>query len=263
MGFLYISFLAVVQGITEFLPVSSSGHLFLMSKIFNQPDQTLQVDVAVHFGTLVAITLFYKNDITSLLSGINKTISLNFYHRDARFLHLIILATLPVICVGFVLKITGLIYEIRSIKTIGWSMIIFGLILFLADKSGQKNRLKNSWSYRDALIMGTWQAIALIPGTSRSGTTISGAMFLGFSRESSVNLSLIMSVPTILASSLLLLIDLIRIDFDNADPTVLLCASTLSFLTAMTALFVFVRYVRVYSFTLFIIYRCLLGFLIL
>ena len=88
-------------------------------------------------------------------------------------------------------------------------------------------------------------------------------MFLGFSRESSVNLSLIMSVPTILASSLLLLIDLIRIDFDNADPTVLLCASTLSFLTAMTALFVFVRYVRVYSFTLFIIYRCLLGFLIL
>ncbi len=263
MGFFYISFLAVIQGITEFLPVSSSGHLLLISELFNQPDQNLQVDVAVHFGTLLAIILFYRKDFKSLLNGLHKNLVFNFFDSDARFFRLLALATLPVICSGFILKFTGLIYEIRSLKVIGFGMITFGLILYIADKYGRKNRSNTDWSYKDALIMGIWQAIALIPGTSRSGNTISGGMFLGFSRESSVNISFIMSIPTILASSSLLLIDLIRIDFKSADPVSLLICALLSFFASLVALNLLIFYIRKRNFTPFVMYRLILGSLIL
>ena len=138
-------------------------------------------------------------------------------------------------------------------------MIVFGLILYITDKYGQKNRFKADWTHKDALIMGVWQAAALIPGTSRSGNTISGGLSLGFSRDSSVNLSLIMSIPTILASSLLLSFDLVKVDFKNSDANVLISAASLSFLTALLALTFLVRFVKTYSFTPFVIYRLILG----
>ena len=122
MGFFYISILAILQGITEFFPISSSGHLLLLSELFDQPEQTLQVDVAVHFGTLVAIILFYKRDFLSLTSGLYKNITLEFTHNDAHFFRLVLLATLPVIFFGLVFKLTGLIYEMRSIKVVGFGM---------------------------------------------------------------------------------------------------------------------------------------------
>ena len=263
MGFFYLSFLAIIQGITEFLPVSSSGHLILLSKLFDQPDQSLQVDVAVHFGTLLAIVMFYRNDFKSLLNGLHKNLVFNFIDNNARFFRLLVLATLPVICAGFVLKYTGFIYEMRSLKVIGFGMIIFGLILYVSDKYGKKKRVYRSWSYKDALIMGVWQALALIPGTSRSGNTISGGMFLGFTRESSVNISFIMSIPTIFASSSLLLIDLIRLDFKSADTTTLLICTFLSFFASLAALNLLLKYIRKRNFTPFVIYRLILGSLIL
>ena len=263
MGFFYLSFLAIVQGITEFLPVSSSGHLLLLAKLFNQPEQNLQVDVAVHFGTLLAIIIFYKKDFRSLLIGLRKNLSSNFFDSEARFFRLIVLATLPVICAGFMLKFTGLIYEMRSLKVIGFGMIVFGLILYISDKYGKKNRVYHEWSYKDALIMGMWQAFALIPGTSRSGNTISGGMFLGFTRESSVKISFLMSIPTIFASSSLLLIDLIRLDFKGADTTTLLLCTFLSFFASLAALNLLLKYIRKRNFTPFVIYRLILGSLIL
>ncbi|MDG2474132.1 MAG: undecaprenyl-diphosphate phosphatase [Paracoccaceae bacterium] len=263
MGFFYISILAVLQGITEFLPISSSGHLLLLSELFNQPEQTLQVDVAVHFGTLVAIILFYKKDFLSLTSGLHKNMTLRFNHNDAQFFRLILLATLPVIFCGLILKLTGLIHEIRSIKVIGIGMIIFGIILYISDKYGKKNRLKSDWTYKDAFIMGLWQTAALIPGTSRSGNTITGGMFLGFSRESAVNLSLIMSIPTILASSVLLSLDFIAIELKNSDLKILLLGAFFSFLAARLTLSLLVRFVKTYSFTPFVIYRLILGLSIL
>lgn len=263
MGFFYINLLAVVQGVTEFLPISSSGHLFILSKLFKEQEHSLQVDVAVHLGTLLAIIIFYKNDFESLLSGIKKNMLLQVDHKDAQFLRLIILSALPVVLVGFFLHVTDLIDEIRSIKTIGWGMIIFGVILYLADKRGQKYRLKSDWSFKDALIMGIWQAFALIPGTSRSGNTISGAMFLGFARESSVNLSLLMSIPTIFASSLLLVIDLVRVDFKNSNLIILILSCFLAFVASLVTLNFLVNFIKTRNFTPFVIYRLTIGFLIL
>ena len=263
MGFFYISFLAIVQGITEFLPVSSSGHLLLISELLNQPDQTLQVDVAVHFGTLLAVVMFYRNDFKSLSRGLHKNMVFNFIDSEARFFRLLVLATLPVICAGFILKFTGFIHEMRSLKVIGIGMIVFGLILYLSERYGKKTRINKDWTYKDAIIMGVWQAFALLPGTSRSGNTISGAMFLGFSRESSVNLSLIMSIPTIFASSMLLLIDFITIDFENSNVQIIALCVLLSFLSAMIVLFLLVKFVRNNSFVPFVVYRLMLGSLIL
>ena len=263
MGFFYISFLAIVQGITEFFPVSSSGHLLLISTLFNQPDQTLQIDVAVHFGTLLAIIIFYRKDFKSLLNGLSKNLAFNFIDNEAQFFRLLVLATLPVVCAGFILKFTGFIYEMRTLKIIGFGMIIFGVILHIADKYGKKNRFHNDWSYKDALIMGVWQAFALIPGTSRSGNTISGGLFLGFSREVSVNLALLMSIPTILASSLLLSLDFLKTDFKNSEPLTLLLAAFLSFLAALISLYVLVKIAKKHNFSPFVIYRIIIGSVIL
>ena len=263
MGFFYISFLAIIQGITEFLPVSSSGHLLLIAQVFNKPEHNLQLDVAVHFGTLLAVVLFYRQDLYFLISGFYENIKRNFNHKDAIFFRLLVIATLPVILAGLFLKSTGLIYEIRSLKVVGYGMLFFGVILYLADKYNSKNRLKTDWTQKDALIMGFWQALALIPGTSRSGNTISGGLFLGFSRGSCVNLSMIMSIPTILASTLFLSVDVIRVDFKNTDATVLLSATSMSFLAAILALTLLVRFVKNYNFTPFAIYRVILGTIII
>jgi len=262
VGFIYISFLAIIQGITEFLPISSSGHLLLVAQLFDRPENNLQIDVAVHFGTLIAVVLFYRRDLYFLISGIYENIKLNFNHKDAIFFRLLVIATLPVVLAGLVLQTTGLIHELRSLRVVGCGMVVFGVILYLADKYGPKNRLKSDWRQKDAFIMGVWQALALIPGTSRSGNTMSGGLFQGFSRVSCINLSMIMSIPTILASTLLLSFDVIKVDFKNSNATVLLSASLMSFLAAIIVLNFLVRFVKNYSFTPFVIYRVILGTLI-
>lgn len=263
MGFLYISFLAIIQGITEFLPVSSSGHLLLISQLFDKPEHNLQLDVAVHFGTLLAVMFFYRQDLHFLISGFYENIKRNFNHKDAVFFRLLVIATLPVILAGLTLQSTGFINELRSLRIVGYGMIIFGIILYISDRYSRKNRLKTEWTRKDALIMGVWQAAALMPGTSRSGNTISGGLFLGFSRSSCVTLSLIMSIPTILASTLLLSIDLIKVDFENSNTTILILAASLSFLAAILALTLLVHFIKNYSFTPFVIYRIVLGSIIL
>jgi len=262
VGFIYISFLAIIQGITEFLPISSSGHLLLVAQLFDRPENSLQIDVAVHFGTLIAVVLFYRRDLYFLISGIYENIKLNFNHKDAIFFRLLVIATLPVVLAGLVLQTTGLIHELRSLRVVGCGMVVFGVILYLADKYGPKNRLKSDWTQKDAFIMGVWQALALIPGTSRSGNTMSGGLFQGFSRVACVNLSMIMSIPTILASTLLLSLDVIKVDFKNSNATVLLSASLMSFLAAIIVLTFLVRFVKNYSFTPFVIYRVILGTLV-
>ena len=263
MGFLYISFLALIQGITEFLPVSSSGHLVLISQILNKPEHNLHLDVSVHFGTLLAVILFYRKDVLLLASGFSENVRFNFSHKNALFFRLLIIATIPVIILGLIFKLTGFVDSLRSIKIVGLGMLIFSIFLYLSDKYGKKDRIKSEWSYRDAIFMGLWQSVALIPGTSRSGNTITGALILGFSRESSTNLSMIMSIPTILASSVLLSLDLTRIDSTNLNLSSVALAVFLSFIAALLSLSLLIRFIRTHNFTPFIIYRVSLGIILL
>ena len=259
MAFFYILLIAVVQGITEFLPISSSAHLILLSKFFQQNEHSVEIDISVHFGTLLAISLYFRQDVLILLKGLKQNISGNYKDQDAKFFRLLLLATVPVVFVGFVIFSTDIIDALRSLEVIGWSTILFGLALYFADKHGKSNRTKKSWNSRDALIMGLWQAIAIIPGSSRSGTTITGARILGFSRTDGTELSMVMSIPTILASSCLLVYHLIMVDVSFSGVKILLISSFGSFVFALISLTFLFRFIKIHSFSVFVLYRVIIG----
>ena len=174
----------------------------------------------------------------------------------------LIIATLPVVLVGFVLHATGLNDAMRSIAVIGWAMLGFGIVLYWADQRGATTKAQSDWSVRDALIMGLWQAVALVPGSSRSGTTITGARVLGYSREEAARLAMLMSIPTILASGTLLGIDVVRAaDWQTARDGAI--AAGFALVSALGALALMMRLLKSVSYTPYVIYRVILGLILL
>lgn len=254
--------LALIQGITEFLPVSSSGHLILFPALTGAEDQGLALDVAVHVGTLLAVILYFRDDVASLIRGGFQIIMGRFGAREARFALLLIFATIPVILFGVALKLLGLVDALRDIKVIAWAMLVFGVVLYWFDMRAPTTRKAADWNWRDALIMGLWQALALIPGTSRSGATITGSRQLGFSRSDGARLAMLMSIPTIIASGTLIGLDVAR----SPDLVVvkdLAIAAFLSFLAALAALKIMMKLLKSVSFTPYVIYRVVLGIILL
>ncbi len=198
---------AVIQGITEFLPISSSGHLILLPQLTGLDDQGLTIDVAVHVGTLGAVILYFWPDVAKALGGMGRLLRGKVDTAGAFLALCLIIATVPVVIAGLILSATGLDEAMRSVAVIGWTMLIFGIVLYWADMTGGERRNDTEWTMKHALIMGLWQVLALIPGTSRSGITITGARQLGYDRASGAKLAMLMSIPTILASGLLLAVD--------------------------------------------------------
>lgn len=262
MSLFHLFVLAVVQGITEFLPISSSGHLILLPMAMDLPDQGLAVDVAVHVGTLAAVMLFFRREIVRLWHGAGDVLRRRFATPDARLLLLLAIATVPVVVAGLILKVTGLAEAMRSVAVIGWAMLLFGLLLYWADQRGATHRVFDDWSLRDAVVMGLWQAVALIPGTSRSGITITASRMLGFDRGDGARIAMLMSVPTIIASGALLGIEVVG----DADWTTLrdgAIGAALAFAAAYAALAIMMRLLRSVSYTPYVIYRVVLGLVLL
>jgi len=262
MPLLQLILVAVIQGITEFLPVSSSGHLILLPALSSFEDQGQLIDVAVHVGTLGAVVLYFWPDVKL---GIGSLPHLLRGSTDTIGAHLalgLVIATIPVILVGAVLHFAGLSDALRSVTVIGWTMLIFGFVLYYADQKGPCKKQVSDWSGRDALIMGLWQAIALIPGTSRSGITITGARHLGYERRDAVRLSMLMSIPTIIASGVLLGTEAVL----TANAVALrdcALAAGFAFVSALLALSLMMRLLRHVSFTPYVIYRAILGVVLL
>ncbi len=248
--------LALIQGITEFLPVSSSGHLILFPQLTGTEDQGQALDIAVHVGTLFAVMIYFWSDVVRLFRG-GIDILLRRNSADAKLTWLMVLATIPVIIAGLILKLTGLADAMRSIVVIGWTMLIFGIVLYWFDTRSPETRKAEDWTLRDAIIMGLWQAIALIPGTSRSGATITGARALGFERSDGARLAMLMSIPTIIASGALLALDLTGEDAALARDAAI--AAAFAFFAALIALVLMMRLLRSVSFTPYVIYRVILG----
>ncbi|PWE31686.1 undecaprenyl-diphosphate phosphatase [Pararhodobacter marinus] len=262
MPLYHILILALIQGITEFLPISSSGHLILFPQLTGMQDQGVALDVAVHVGTLFAVMLYFRDDVVSVLRGMPDMIRGRFETEGARLAGLLAVATVPVILFGLILKVTGLIDAMRSVAVIGWAMLGFGIVLYIADKKGPETRAAEGWNLRDAMILGLWQAVALIPGTSRSGSTITGARFLGFERHDAARLSMLMSIPTIIASGAITALDLVetanaRAAIDGA------IGAAISFVAALVALKLMMRFLAAVSFTPYVIYRIALGVFLL
>jgi undecaprenyl-diphosphatase len=254
--------IALIQGVTEFLPVSSSGHLILFPLLTGLADQGQVIDVAAHLGTLAAVVLYFWSDVRLALGGTLRLMRGKIDTKGAFLALCLLIATVPVIIVGLLLKVTGLSDALRGIVLIGWAMIIFGIVLYWTDQKGPNVRTAESWTFKDAFTMGLWQTLALIPGTSRSGITITAGRVLGYTRTDAARLSMLMSIPTIIASATLLGLDVIA----TADAGALRDISiviAMSFIAALCALTLMMRLLRSVSYTPYVIYRIALGVVLL
>ncbi|WP_226780096.1 undecaprenyl-diphosphate phosphatase [Oceaniglobus trochenteri] len=262
MTLLHLLLVAIIQGLTEFLPVSSSGHLILLPHLTGLADQGQTIDVAVHLGTLGAVILYFWQDVRLGLLGLPRALRGRIDTPGARLALGLILGTIPVVIAGLILKLTGVDDMLRSTAVIGWTMLIFGLVLYWTDQKGTTAKTAETWTMRDAIVMGLWQAVALIPGTSRSGITVSAARMLGYGREDAARLAMLMSIPTILASGLLLGAEVVA-DANYAILGGAAIAAIFAFGSALLALALMMRLLRSVSFTPYVIYRVILGVILL
>ena len=249
-------FLALIQGITEFLPISSSAHLILPSSLFGWPDQGLAFDVAVHLGTLLAVMWYFRNDIYTLSFALINQLGGN-RSKEGGFAINLIIASIPIIPAGLLLKplIEG---DLRSVDVIIVTTLFFGIMLYVADRHGkrQKDALELNW--KDALLIGFSQCFALIPGSSRSGVTISMALFLGYTRECAARISFLLSIPAILGAGILKTFDLITLN-EAVDWQSLALGTSVSFISAYFCIQVFLRVIEKIGVLPFVIYRLFLG----
>jgi undecaprenyl-diphosphatase len=262
MSLFHLFILAVIQGLTEFLPVSSSGHLILLPSLTGAQDQGLAIDVAVHVGTLLAVVLYFWADVRLALVGCGRLVRGKVDTQGAFLALCLILATIPVVIAGLIIKLTGLDEMLRSVAVIGWMMLIFGVVLYWADKTGGHEKTSTDWTVKDACLMGLAQVLALIPGTSRSGITITAARKLGYGRQDGAKLAMLMSIPTIVASGVLLSKDVV----DHADWALArdgAIAAAFAFIAALFALTLMMRLLRSISFTPYVIYRVILGIVLI
>ena len=262
MPILHLLLVAVIQGLTEFLPISSSGHLILLPNLSGLQDQGLTIDVAVHVGTLGAVILFFWRDVRMALVGTGRLLRGKVDTQGAFLALCLAVATVPVVILGLAIKLAGVEEMLRSTALIGWTMLLFGIVLYWADRTGPESRSARDWSLKHALQMGLWQVLALIPGTSRSGITITAGRMLGYGRAEAVRLAMLMSIPTILASGLVLGAE-VAMDADAAVARDAAIAAVFAFLAALFALWAMVRLLRVVSFTPYVIYRVILGLILL
>ena len=187
---LEILILAVIQGVFEFLPVSSAAHFVLVSKYNDFTNQNLLIDISLHLGSLIAIIFYFRKDLFNFI-------------KNRSFLIKILIGTIPIIPVGYILYQTGLIEQLRSLEVIGWMSLIFGIFLYVGDRSKITKKINTSFTNRSAIYIGLFQMLALIPGVSRTGITISSGRLLGFNRFESASISFFLAIPALAAASLM------------------------------------------------------------
>ena len=256
MAIHHIVVLALIQGITEFLPISSSGHLILVSQLGGWPDQGLVIDVAVHVGTLGAVVLYFRRDIWAMATGLLLLVA-GRREPGARLAFLVMVATVPVAAAGIGVKLYAG-EALRGLEVIAWATLGFAIVLYVCDRVGLTLRRLEHLGVADAVIVGLAQVLALIPGTSRAGITMSAARVLGMERSEAARLSLLLSVPAILGAGVVEGYALYQTG--DADLTVtVLIAALLAFLSALVAIAGMLAWLRRATFTPFVVYRVLLG----
>ena len=265
----YLLILSVVQGVTEFLPISSSAHLILVRDLFaalglpmwegSQADE-LALDVALHVGSLGAILLYFWRDVVQLLIGLADAIRLRGT-AASRMLFLLIVATLPILVVGFLMK-DVITFMLRSAEIIAWTTLIFGLLLYVADRQPEREHDIGHMNFRQAIVLGLAQCLALIPGVSRSGIAMTAGRLVGLNRPLSARFALLLSLPTIAGAGLLATVDLYRAGDARLTGEALL-GGFFAFIAAWIAVALLMKWLRHFSYTPFVVYRVALGLLLL
>lgn len=249
--------LAILQGLTEFLPISSSAHLILPSHLLGWPDQGLAFDVAVHVGTLVAVMAYFRHDIIKLTKGFLDSTFLAKPNMDGKLAWCIILATLPAGFLGLCLNGSVETY-LRNALVIATTTTVFGLLLWYADSKDNLTKSIGQIGFRQALIIGCSQALALIPGTSRSGITITTAMLLGFDRQTAARFSFLMSIPLILLAGSYKTYEML-ITTTPIPWAFILMGAAVSCISAYICIYFFLKLIEQLSMKPFVIYRLILG----
>ena len=266
MSLFHLILVALVQGITEFLPISSSAHLILAPMVTGQPDQGPMIDMAVHVGTLFAVLLAFHKEVAEAFFGFFHLLRGRLDRWDARLALFLIVGTIPVVIVGLAFDIFNVMDWMRepshALTIIGWTTLIFGILLYIADKFTAQARVMEQITLKDTILVGLAQAVALIPGTSRSGITMTAGRFLGLDRTSAARFSMLLAIPTIIAAGTLGTKDII--ESGNAQLGLdAIIAAGLSFIAALIAIKLFMRWIASASMTPFVIYRLALGAILL
>lgn len=238
--------LGIIQGLTEFIPVSSTAHLIIVRELLHWGDLGLSFDMAIHLGTLLALIIYMRKDLYNIIV------------RNRLLLLLIIIATIPGAIFGFILEEIAESY-LRSLFTIGLAMSLFGILFFGVDKTSRHNRALNDMRFRDAIIIGLSQVLAIIPGVSRSGATITGAFLCGFRREDSARFSFLLSIPIIGGSGLVSLLKIVKEPSTSLSPSGIALGILSSFVFGYIAVHFMINYLKRHNINVFVYYRLILG----
>ncbi|GAB3488690.1 undecaprenyl-diphosphate phosphatase [Marinomonas epiphytica] len=257
----HIVILSLIQGLTEFLPISSSAHLILPAQVLAWPDQGLAFDVAVHIGTLIAVVGYFRHDIVQLFRAWCTSLVEKQQTANSRLAWWVILATIPACVVGAVFG-DFIELHLRSIEVIAYTTIGFGVLLWMSDRFAASKKTEIDFCFKSVLMIGLAQALALVPGTSRSGITMTAARFLGFTRQCSARFSFLLSIPLILAAGSLKLLELMATDI-AVDWQSLFYGVLLSAISAYLCIYLFLKWINTIGFMPFMLYRLVLGGLLL
>ncbi|MDN3609031.1 undecaprenyl-diphosphate phosphatase [Vibrio ostreicida] len=258
MSYLEAFILALIQGLTEFLPISSSAHLILPSAVLGWEDQGLSFDVAVHVGTLAAVVIYFRHEVVTLLSAFFASMFKGERSKEAKLAWMIVLATIPACVFGLLMKDIIEVY-LRSAWVIATTTIVFGVLLWYVDKHAQLTDDEYQATWKKSVFIGLAQALAIIPGTSRSGATITAALYLGFTREAAARFSFLMSIPIIVLAGGYLAMKLVS-SGESVHYGFLMTGIVTSFISAYVCIYFFLKLISKMGMTPFVIYRLLLGF---
>lgn len=257
MTFLQQLLIAIVQGVTEFLPVSSSGHLILIPYLTDWQDQGPLIDVAVHIGSLLAIIIYFFKDAIGLAKGGLASVGIGNEPQQKRLFLLVLIGSIPAIGFGLFLKVSGYLEEFRAVDLVAINLIAYGVLLGVADTWGRQTKRFEDLSLRDGIIVGLAQALALIPGTSRSGVTMTAARALGYKRVEAARFSFLLAIPAVAGAGLLVALDLASATAEMQWDAIV--AGALTFLTAFATMAFLMRFLKKASMLIFVFYRIALG----
>ena len=244
-----ILILSAIQGISEFLPISSIAHLVLISKYYAFTNQNVLIDICLHLGSLLAVIIYFREDLFSFI-------------KNKNFLIKILIGTIPIIPVGYIFYQTGIINFLRNFEVIGWMSLIFGILLYVSDKTKIKKRISTDFSNKSAILIGLFQVLALIPGVSRSGITITSGRLLGFDRFDSAKISFLLSIPALFAASVLGIYNVYKVGSAELNYLAII-AVIFSFFFSYLTISIFLNFIKKFSLKIFVAYRIILSLILL
>ena len=243
-----IIILSIVQGISEFLPISSSAHLNIVEIVFEFSSNSLMIDVSLHLGSLLAIIFYFRRELLNLKD-------------NRKLLSLMVIGSIPIVIAGYIISTTGLISLLENnLKIIAWTTLIFGIILYLADKSKFDKKISSNLNLKTIIYIGLFQILALIPGVSRAGITITAARLFKFNRFDSSKISFLLAIPAIAGASVLQLKNAVEQNFEFNY--LILISITLSFLFSYFTVKYFLKYINKFSLNIFVIYRIIISIIL-